>query len=88
MDGGEATRPSCLGKGAGVHGDVLRGWDWSVEGWEDVFVGEFFFFFGGARRGGDLFLLLFSIWKLFLFFFFFYGGGKRWLFKCVCLSLS
>ena len=26
-----------------MFGDVLRGWDCSVEGWEDVFVGEFFF---------------------------------------------
>ncbi|KAI9837174.1 MAG: hypothetical protein M1837_003106 [Sclerophora amabilis] len=32
-------RPACLGRGAGVHADVLAGRDWDCD-WEDVFVGD------------------------------------------------
>lgn len=47
----DGVRPSCLGAPAGVHDDILRGRDASIE-WEDVYAGQ-----DGARSalavGGD-----------------------------------
>lgn len=37
---GDSVRPSALGRGAGVHEDILRGTDAEIS-WEDVFVGMF-----------------------------------------------
>ncbi|KAI9797668.1 MAG: hypothetical protein M1825_005727 [Sarcosagium campestre] len=39
VDAGE-WRPQCLGGSAGVHGDILRGEDCSIEGgWDGIFSG-------------------------------------------------
>jgi len=36
---GESVRPSALGRGAGVHEDILRGTDTEIT-WEDIYVGD------------------------------------------------
>lgn len=55
MAHGESVRPSLLGRGAGVHEDILKGTDAEIS-WEDIYVGKFdamevlgFFFHGCAR---------------------------------------
>lgn len=40
MAHGESVRPSLLGRGAGVHEDILRGTDAEVS-WEDIYHGKF-----------------------------------------------
>jgi len=36
---GESVRPSLLGRGAGVHEDILKGTDAEIS-WEDIYAGK------------------------------------------------
>ncbi|KAI9893162.1 MAG: hypothetical protein M1814_000710 [Vezdaea aestivalis] len=45
-------RPACLGKGANVHADILRGTDAGIEGWEDVFTDKVLGSEGAGVVGG------------------------------------